>query len=129
MTELQLSCSKGDTSFQQQLHPRTSLGFVHQADSIPRPSSFAGASPHHIWAGDPLLLRLAAAVPAGMGWQPAAQCLPTSLYLVPLPSQGCNWVRLFFSFLNLLFDTFQQGSPNLPIFMPHLHIMRSFNNA
>lgn len=129
MTELQLSCSKGDTSFQQQLHPRTSLGFVHQQTPFPDPPALL----EHL---DTTFVR---EIHCSAAWQQLfpqgwAGSLLLSVYAhpsiwFPCPLRGATGSGFFFSFLNLLFDTFQQGSPNLPVFMPHLHIMRSFNNA
>lgn len=88
--------------FNSSFTPRHPLGQAHQASSLPRTSSFAGASQWHICAGD-LLFCLGRSCSCG------AQCLHRSLYLVPFLSQGCNWVRLFQAFLTTPFGHISAG--------------------
>lgn len=96
--QLQLSCSKGDISFQQQLHPKTFFGYMHQAHCLPSPSSFAGASRQCICAGDPLLFRRSRSCSPTDGltaWCSVSMQIP---WFGSLPLSGTQLGQAFFFF-------------------------------
>lgn len=108
--------------FNSSFTPSFTLGQAHQASSLPRTSSFAGASQWHISAGDPLFC-LGRAVPVVLSvYTDPFIWFPSSL-------RGATGSGFFRLFKKLLLDTFQQVSPVPPIVLPPLHTVCPFNKA